>query len=96
MNLSAGARETAPLDVVGPFGPSRELQRHVLLRTAWRISNLLIELAPGRAVLRGRATTSYARLQAQQAAQEMLPHVRLDNAIEVDDASEVLSGMPLH
>jgi len=75
---------------------SWELQRRVLLRTGWRVSNLRIELHSGHAVLRGRATTPFARLLAEQAAHDLLPHVRLDNAIEVDRDVDVLSGMPLH
>jgi hypothetical protein len=73
-----------------------DLQHRVLLRTGWRISNLLIEMHPGHAVLRGRATTHFARLLAQQAVQDLLPNLRLDNAIEVDHDGEVLTGMPLH
>jgi hypothetical protein len=78
-----------------PVAPC-DLERRVLLRTSWRVSNLLIEFHMGHAVLRGRATTPYARQLAQQAAQDLLPHVRLDNAIVVDDEVEVLKGMPLH
>ena len=73
-----------------------DLGKRVLLRTGWRVRDLLIEVHAGHAVLRGRATTSHARRLAQQAAQELLPHVRLDNAIVVDHDVEVLTGMPLH
>jgi hypothetical protein len=73
-----------------------ELERHILLRTGWRVCNLLIEVHGGHAVLRGRATTPFVRQLAQQAAQDLLPDVRLDNIIDVEHDVEVLAGMPLH
>jgi hypothetical protein len=78
-----------------PEGP-RALERHVLVRTSWRVSGLLIEVHGSHAILRGRATTTHARQLAQQAAQDLLPNVLLDNAIAVDDTVEILVGMPLH
>jgi hypothetical protein len=76
--------------------PPRDLQRRVLSRTGWRVRDLRIELNGGRAILRGQATTTHARQLAEHAAQEMLPDVRLENAIQVEHEAEVLTGMPLH
>jgi hypothetical protein len=73
-----------------------ELERRVLRQTGWRVSNLSIQWDEGRLVLRGRATTPRARQLAQQAAQDLLPDLRLDNGISVDCDEEVLTGMPLH
>jgi hypothetical protein len=68
--------------------PSRQLQheleRHVALRTARRIRNLSVELAPGRVVLRGQTSSYYVKQLAQHGVQELLPQVRLENSIVVD------------
>jgi hypothetical protein len=91
-----GPHDLSGSDSPGTSDLSWQLQHSVLMRTGWRVSNLLIEVHSGHAILRGRATTSFARLLAQQAAQDLLPNVRLDNAIEVDHDVDVLTGMPLH
>lgn len=75
---------------------SSELERRVQSRTGWRVTGLLIEVNDSHVVLRGRATTCYARLLAQRVAQDLLPHLHVDNAIVVDGDVEVLGGMPLH
>jgi hypothetical protein len=84
------------MDREAPCSLPCELERHVLMRTGWRISNLLIELHAEHAVMRGRATTPFVRQLAEQAAKDLLPHVCLDNAIDVENEVEVLAGMPLH
>jgi hypothetical protein len=71
-----------------------DLERHVQVRTNWRVRNLAIELAPGRAVLRGQATTNFTRQLAQHALQDLLPNVHLENAIGVDNTVEFLLGLP--
>jgi hypothetical protein len=73
-----------------------ELERHVQVRTNWRVRNLAIELDSGRAVLRGQATTNFTRQLAQHAVQDFLPNVRLENAIAVDNTIEFLLGLPLN
>jgi hypothetical protein len=73
-----------------------ELERHVQVRTNWRIRNLSIEVQSDRAVLRGQATTNFTRQLAQHAVQDILPHVRLENAIGVENSIEFLLGLPLN
>jgi len=73
-----------------------DLERHVQVRTNWRVRNLAIELATDRAVLRGEATTNFTRQLAQHAVQDFLPNVRLENAIAVDNSVEFILGLPLN
>jgi hypothetical protein len=62
----------------------RELEQSVLARTGRRIRDLMIELSAERVVLRGRATTYYLKQLAQHGIREVLPQVRLENAIVVE------------
>jgi hypothetical protein len=61
-----------------------ELERHIALRTARRIRNLTVEVAPGRVVLRGQASSYYVKQLAQHGVRELLPQVRLENSIVVE------------
>jgi hypothetical protein len=61
-----------------------ELENHVSARTARRIRNLAIEVAPGRVVLRGQASSYYLKQLAQHGVRELLPQVRLENSIIVE------------
>ncbi len=61
-----------------------ELERHVNTRTSRRVRNLAIELVPEAVILRGRASTYYVKQLAQQGVRDVLPQVRLENAIEVE------------
>jgi len=60
-----------------------ELVRQVQTRTGRRIRDLAVELSPERVILRGCAATYYLKQLAQQGVREVLPHVRLENAIIV-------------
>jgi len=60
-----------------------KLETCVLARTGRRVRNLAIDLAPDRVVLRGMAMTYHVKQLAQQGVRELLPDVRLENAIEV-------------
>jgi hypothetical protein len=60
-----------------------ELENHVLARTGRRIRNLAIQLCPERVVLHGQAATYYLKQLAQHGVREVLPDVRLENAIVV-------------
>ena len=60
-----------------------DLQRHVYLRTGRRIRNLSVELRPNGVVLRGLAHSYYIKQLAQQSVLDVLPHVRLQNSIDV-------------
>jgi hypothetical protein len=60
-----------------------ELENRVLARTGRQVRNLDIELLPEGVVLKGQAMSFYVKQLAQQGVREFLPHVRLDNAIQV-------------
>ena len=61
-----------------------ELEKHVLARTGKRVRNLAIELCSERVVLRGESTSYYVKQLAQHGVRDVLPHVRLENAIVVE------------
>lgn len=61
----------------------RELVRHVQTRTGRRIRELAVELQPERVILRGYAASYYLKQLAQHGVQDVLPDVRLENAITV-------------
>jgi hypothetical protein len=62
---------------------SIELHTRVLARTGRRVRNLIIELLPERVVLRGEAANFHVKQLAQHGVREVLPEVRLENAIVV-------------
>jgi hypothetical protein len=64
------------------------LERSVQARTGRQVRHLAIEVGPERIVLRGQATTYYAKQLAQQAVRELLPHVPLVNVIAVVNRRE--------
>ena len=61
-----------------------DLERHILARTGRRLRNLAVELFPEAVILHGSATTYYVKQLAQHGARELLPQVRLENAIVVE------------
>lgn len=61
----------------------RELETHVLARTSHRVRGLDIELSSDGVKLSGQTNTFYIKQLAQHSVLEMLPNVRLENAIEV-------------
>jgi hypothetical protein len=63
------------------------LVRQVQTRTGRRIRDLAVELLPEGVILRGFAATYYLKQLAQQGVREVLPHVRLENAITVHGAA---------
>ncbi len=63
----------------------QQLEQQVLARTGRRVRNLDIELSPERIVLRGHADTYYVKQLAQHGVRDLLPQVRLENAIVVGD-----------
>jgi hypothetical protein len=70
--------------MVAPFPELRtELETRVLARTGRRVRNLHIELSPERVILRGQAATFHVKQLAQHGVREVLPEVRLENAIIV-------------
>ena len=75
-----------------------DLEFRIQQRTGWRVRNLAIEILPDpeRAVLRGRATSTFASQIAQRILCDFFPSFAVENAIEVDNAVEVLPGMPLN
>jgi hypothetical protein len=59
------------------------LETRVLARTGRRVRNLDIELSPECVILRGQAATFHVKQLAQHGIREILPEVRLENAITV-------------
>lgn len=75
-----------------------DLEYRIKQRTSWRVRNLVIEIVcdPERAVLRGRATTTAASQIAYNLVCDFFPNFAVENAIEVENAVDVLPGMPLN
>ena len=61
-----------------------DLERHILARTGRRLRNLAVELVPEAVILHGSATTYYVKQLAQTGVRDVLPQVRLENAIVVE------------
>ncbi len=60
-----------------------EVERHVRGYTGSRIQDLAVEVCPEGVIIRGRATTYYAKQLAQHGVRELLPEISLENAIVV-------------
>ena len=60
-----------------------ELETRIRARTGRRIRNLDIELSAECIILHGEAASFHVKQLAQHGVQEVLPQVRLQNAIEV-------------
>ena len=58
------------------------LQRVTTL-TSRRVRDLVVEVAPDRVTLRGRADSFHVKQLAQHGVREVVPDLRLDNAIVV-------------
>jgi hypothetical protein len=61
-----------------------ELEQRVQARTGRRVRQLAIELSPERIVLRGVAGSYHVKQLAQCGIRDVLPQVRLENAIVVE------------
>lgn len=61
-----------------------DLERHVQAVTGRRVRNLTIEVRPERVILRGTTPTYYVKQLAQHGIRDMVPQLRLENAIVVD------------
>jgi hypothetical protein len=62
----------------------RELEWHVRARTGNRLRNMDIQLAPDGILIQGQTNTFYVKQLAQHGIRDLLPDVRLRNAIEVE------------
>jgi hypothetical protein len=60
-----------------------ELEQRVQARTGRRVRDLQIELSPERIVLHGQTNTYHVKQLAQHGVRDLLPNVRLENAIRV-------------
>ncbi len=60
-----------------------ELETRILARTGRRVRNLDINLSADGVILNGQTHTYYVKQLAQLGVRELLPDVRLDNAIQV-------------
>jgi hypothetical protein len=72
------------MEFVSSVALQQALQAHVEQRTGRRVRNLCIELCPEGVVLRGHASTYHVKQLAQHGVRDLLPHVELRNAIEVE------------
>jgi hypothetical protein len=61
----------------------QRLECQVHARTGRRVLNLDFELSPERVVVRGRASSYHVKQLAQHGVRDVLPDVRLENAIVV-------------
>jgi hypothetical protein len=71
-----------------PFSPphlQKELEDCIVARTGRRVRDLKIELCPERVILHGHAESYYVKQLAQHGVRDVLPQVRLENAIVVGD-----------
>jgi len=62
-----------------------DLERVVQSRTGRRIRDLAVELHPELVVIRGSSPSYYIKQLAQHGVQDLLPHIRLENAIVVQN-----------
>lgn len=69
-----------------------KLLEQVCQRTGRRVRNLHIELRPQGVVLRGRTTSYHLKQLAQHGILDLLPHVEIHNAIEVEDKQPLMVG----
>ena len=60
-----------------------ELENRILARTGRRVRNLDINLSADGVILKGQTETYYVKQLAQHGVRDVLPDVRLDNAIQV-------------
>jgi hypothetical protein len=65
----------------------RELEIRVHARTGRRVRNLAVEVIPEGVVLKGHTASYYVKQLAQEEVCDVLPHVRLHNAIVVQRAN---------
>ncbi len=65
----------------------QELEQQVRQRTGRRIRDLAIEVRAEEVVLRGRAESYHLKQLAQEGIYEVLPRIRLENAIVVEAAN---------
>jgi hypothetical protein len=61
----------------------QELEDVVQARTGRRVLNLAFDVLPERIVLRGRTSSYHVKQLAQHGVRDVLPDVRLENAIVV-------------
>jgi hypothetical protein len=66
----------------------QELERHIARLTGRRVLHLHVEVQPEGIVLRGRTHSYYVKQLAQHSVLDLLPEVRLDNAITVDGTAK--------
>jgi hypothetical protein len=60
-----------------------ELETRIKALTGRRLRNLEVKLSADGVILEGHAQTYYVKQLAQHGVREVLPNVRLDNAIQV-------------
>jgi hypothetical protein len=63
---------------------SELVMQHVAASTSRRVRDLAVEVRPDRVTLRGRAGSFHVKQLAQHGAREIVPTLRLENAIVVE------------
>jgi hypothetical protein len=64
-----------------------DLEQHILHGTSRRVRELAVELVSEAVVLKGRTASYYVKQLAQQGVRDLLPLIRLHNAIVVESAN---------
>lgn len=62
----------------------QELERQIHVRTGRQIRNLAVKLGGEYVTLDGQAATYYVKQLAQHAVLDLLPDIRIENAIAVE------------
>jgi hypothetical protein len=65
----------------------RQLEQHISKYTGRRVRDLAVEVYSERIVVRGRTRSYYVKQLAQHGVRDILPDVRLENAIHVEGAA---------
>jgi hypothetical protein len=82
--LGAEAENKESRRVVQPIVLRQQLEHRVLTRTGRRVRQLAIEVGPEEVILRGLTSTYHLKQLAQEGVRDLLPGVRLQNAIVVE------------
>jgi hypothetical protein len=64
----------------------QELERQIHVRTGRQVRNLAVKLGGEHVTLDGQAATYYVKQLAQHAVLDLLPDIRIENAIAVEKA----------
>jgi hypothetical protein len=72
--------------IANPPSLADTISRRIALRTSRRVRELDVEIHSDGVTLRGRTTSFHVKQLAQHGVREVLPDVRIENAIVVESA----------